>query len=172
MRWFHWHNICNWWPNSQKEAAIAAEKQENRPTNVQQVTTNKVICNYCLLTSVWSKLDLSWKGKWAFTYFVSFSSMAKARTVRTFPRASSAKAVALETCAWAAFESLRNIEPNNVPPIIMTGNTTTIIAVSLGEITYSDTTHPIVCVVLRRPCEITCLKALLKSWISDVNLQL
>ena len=104
-------------------------------------------------------------------YFVSLSSMAKARTVRTLPRASSATAVALATCAWAALESLLKSEPNKVPLIITTGRTITIMAVSLGEIKYSETTHPIVCVVLRRPWEITCLNALLKSWTSDVNLQ-
>lgn len=68
------------------------------------------------------------------SYLVSLSSIAKALTVRTFPSASSATAVALATCACAALESLLNSDPNKVPPMMTVGKTTIIMRVSLGEI--------------------------------------
>ena len=96
-------------------------------------------------------------------YLVSFSSIAKARTVRTFPRASSATAVALATCSCAIRDKFRRIEPKTVPPRITTGNVAINSTVSLGEIMYKEMTQPTVWVVLRKPWDTHCLKALLKS---------
>ena len=104
-------------------------------------------------------------------YLVSFSSIAKARTVRTFPRASSATAVALATCSCAIRDKFRRIEPKTVPPRITTGNVAINSTVSLGEIMYKEMTQPTVWVVLRKPWDTHCLKALLKSWTSAVSLE-
>ena len=45
----------------------------------------------------------------------------------------------------------------------MVGKDNTVAAASCGEIPITETIHPIICVVLLKPCDIQVLKVLLKS---------
>ena len=106
------------------------------------------------------------------SYLASLSSIAKARTVLMLLNASSATAVAAATCSCAFVESFRSIDPSIDPTSTIPGTRISIIEVSLGDTKYNMPTQPMVWVTLLIPCEIHCLKALLKSWISAVNLKL
>lgn len=87
-----------------------------------------------------------------------------------FPKASSATLVATDICSCAFRDIWRKKLPRKDPTRIIPGKIKTINDVNLGDKVYNVKPHPIICVVLRRPCDITCLNELLKSWISLVSL--
>ncbi len=76
----------------------------------------------------------------------------------------------LLTCAWDCLEYFLRIAPKKEPIRTAVGRTTELMSVSLGEIMYSDTQQPTICVNAFRPCEIHDLKDDLNSWMSLVRL--
>lgn len=75
------------------------------------------------------------------------------------------------TCAWAALEVALNNDPNIVPIAITVGTQNSVTKVICGEIINKEAAQPIICVLALKPPEIVCLKLLLKSWTSEVNLK-
>jgi hypothetical protein len=69
-----------------------------------------------------------------FFYSYSFASAPNARVVRIFDIASYAIPVDIDNCACACRESLRNKDPNNVPPAIILGITRLAKVANVGEI--------------------------------------
>lgn len=74
------------------------------------------------------------------------------------------------TWAWAFRDVNRKSDPNNVPTPITDGIHSRETTVMYGDIKKSVTEHPIIWVAALKPPEMVCLKLLLKSWISAVNL--
>lgn len=68
-------------------------------------------------------------------------------------------------------EVFLNIAPNNVPTPITEGMHNNVTRVMWGDINTNDSEQPIICVAALKPPETVCLKLLLKSCTSVVNLQ-
>ena len=60
--------------------------------------------------------------------------------------------------------------PKKIPIKIAKGSAIDVISVSLGEIKYKETQHPIICVADFKPWDIHILNELLKSCMSLVSL--
>ena len=78
------------------------------------------------------------------SYLISFFSMAKAFTVRTLPKDSSATAKAVANCSCASRDIFLKTDPSNVPHMITLGTRLPINRVSFGEIIKRVTTQPTV----------------------------
>lgn len=75
------------------------------------------------------------------------------------------------TCACAFLDIALKTAPNNVPTAMTEGTHKSVTKVIWGEISTSDIALPIICVAALNPPETVCLKLLLNSWISVVNLK-